>query len=118
MTLARLLTQPVTVLNRAAGGDEDEYGDEVVEEWDRYDTDAYLEQTDSIEVQVDRDTVISNWLLVLPAGSVIDGGDQVITTDGTYEVIGRPARPWNPRLRAEHHIEARLRLADTPAEVS
>lgn len=109
MPLAGLLTQPGVVERWGPGGSTDQYGNEAPTKVSEYATTGYLEQTDATEIAVDRETFVSNWLLVLAAGSAIDGGDRWRDSTGTYEVIGRPARPWNPRTRREDHVEARLR---------
>ena len=69
---------------------------------------GYLEQTAAVEVLVNQETYTSDWLLILPAGTVIDASDQVLVDGATFEVVGPPARPWRPST-GEHHVECRLR---------
>lgn len=109
MSLPRLQTQPV-VVEAWSDGAVDAYGNPVRAKTSEREVDGYLEQTDAVEVQVDRDTFVSNWLLVLPVQDPISGGDRVRYGSATYEVIGLPSHPWNPRKRAEGQTEARLRL--------
>jgi hypothetical protein len=73
---------------------------------------AWLEQTSAVEVTEGRDTVISDWLLVLPASAVINAYDRVEVGPGPtiYEVVGSPFVAPTPR--GPHHIEARLRLLE------
>lgn len=108
MTLARLLNQPVTIQSRTATA-HDGYGNELEGTLSTVDTVGYLEQTDSTEITVDRETYISNWVAYLPAGTVVVGSDRIIYAGQTFEVIGPPDRVWNPRLRRESHVVARLR---------
>lgn len=108
MPLAGLLNQPI-VVERWSAGPTDGYGNPTRAKASEYSVLGYLEQTDATEVAVDRETFVSNWLLVLPAGSAIDGGDRVRYDSDSYEVVGQPARPWNPRTRREDHVEVRLR---------
>lgn len=102
-----LLTQQVTI-ERRTFADEDAYGNTTLETSATYTVRGYLEQTDSTEVTVGRETVVSNWRAVFPAGTSLDAGDRVVYAGQTFEVIGAPARLWNPRTRAEQHVEVRL----------
>lgn len=108
MTFAGMLNQPLTVHLRGVTGT-DQYNNEVVGTTSSYPVEGYLEQTAATEVIVDRQTYTSDWLLVLPAGSALTAWSQVAHGSDTFEVIGPPSRPWNPRTRSEHHVEARLK---------
>lgn len=112
MSLRALLSERGSVIPRVAGS-ADRRGNPV----DAFDTankrpyPCRLEQTDSEEIQVDRDTVISNWRLFLPPDAQISARDHWEQSDGrTFEVIGAPAIESTPR--GPHHIEARLRFID------
>lgn len=107
MSFARLLSRTATVIPVTTGPGLDEYGNpvEVVAAGVNYP--AWLEQTASEERTEDRDTQLADWLLVLPAGAVVDGNDRVQVEGKTFEVVGPPARVHTPR--GEHHVEARLR---------
>jgi hypothetical protein len=109
VTLAALLNRPLTIV--APGARTDDYGNPVPD-WDnpiRIPALGYLEQTTAVEITLDRDTVISDWLLVVPVGTAINTLDQVDVDGITYEVVGAPWPADNPRLRVVDHIEARLR---------
>ena len=73
-------------------------------------TDTYrcrLDQRSTVEDGIRRDTVTTLKLLILPAGAVVELGDEVTVDGRRYEVEGDPNR-----LRAfgrEHHVEASLR---------
>lgn len=109
--LARLLTQPLAIHHRGPTEPPttDKYGNEITVETDTVLVNGYVEQTEAQEMTVDRQTYMSDWLVVLPAEAVISGRDWVSHGDRTLEIIGSPAKPWNPRTRSVHHIEARAR---------
>lgn len=108
MTLAALLNQPLTIQRRASTST-DEYGDDVPGTVSTVETHGYVEQTEATEVTVDRETYRTDWLVVLPAGTPIDGSDRIIHGARLLEVIGSPHEAWNPHRRAVDHIEARAR---------
>ena len=101
-----MLTQTATVEHRSATS-VDAYGNEVATTVSTTAVSAYVEQTAATEVIVDRETYVTDWLVVLPAGTVIDASDQILYGAHTLKVVGPPARPWSPRTRAEHHVECR-----------
>lgn len=65
-----------------------------------------VQPTESTEVTVDRNTVVSNWLLFLPVSASIDARARVTDGTTTWEVAGQPAVIRTPR--GPHHIECRL----------
>lgn len=120
MSLQRLLRQPVTI-HHVEVVDTDETGDDVLDEdIDPTEVLAYLGQGlggQSLsfgggEDLVNRETYTSDWILVVPPGTVIDANDTVEFGDDTFQVIGPPNRVWNPRTNSEHHIEARLQAIE------
>lgn len=112
MGLAGVLTQPVVIEHWEDTDASDQYGNPVRAKVGEVDELGYLEQTDATEIQVDRDTLVSTCVLIVRPGAVVRGGDRVRYRDDVYEVLGRPALRWHPCRRADHHIEARLRVAD------
>jgi hypothetical protein len=111
MSLSALLKQPLSVQHFAPTGAHDDYGNEIVAQVGSPTTvNGYLEQTEEREITLNRETYITDWLAILPAGTVIDGNDRITFGGATYEVIGPPDRKWNPRLGAESHVEAHLRV--------
>ena len=70
---------------------------------------CYIEQVDAVEVIVDRETYIANYIGFLPAGTAIGPADRLIVAGITYEIIGPPDSVFNPRTATEHHIEVNLR---------
>lgn len=109
MTLDRMLRQQVTIERRSAGTT-DAYGNQVATTSATKTLLAYLQPTATTEVLVDRETYLSDHLLVLPPDTEIDGSDRVVHDGRTYELVGPPMRRFNPRTRSEHHLECNLRL--------
>src|SRR5205809_758720 len=108
MTLATLLRQTVTVIHREPG-EPDETSDRPLEEVDRADYPAWLEQTKGDELTEDRQTEVSDWLLILEPDADISAVDLVVDEDGqVFEVVAPPAGARTPR--GVHHLEARCRL--------
>lgn len=107
--IERLLRQEVEVVPVSAG-DPDRYNAPTRAEGEPVPYAAWIEQTRATELQVGRHTVIADWLLVLPAGAVIDAGDRVRHDGRTFEVTASPDRVRTPR--GEHHVEALLRLVE------
>ena len=107
-----LFTRTVTIVPRAAST-VDAWGDELPDSGTRVETRGYLYQQSGSE-NVDGQTIgVSGWLLLLPAGTVIDDTDRVTVADleGTFEVVGPPRRPWRPAT-GEHHVEVVLKKVD------
>lgn len=109
MTLATLLNRTVTVQRRAVT-DTDVYGNDTVELTSVAIVNGYIEQTDAAEVTIDRTTYTTTHLVMLDAGTDVRGGDRLVCDGVSYEVIGPPDRPYNPRARATSHIECRARV--------
>lgn len=107
MSFAALLGQEVTIVRAAASVDR--YND-VSADWSsatRTVVHGRLQQTDTVEVAVGRDTVIADWVLFLPAGTDVLPSDRVEVDGATFEVVGLPNVAHTPR--GPHHVEARLR---------
>ena len=68
-----------------------------------------LQQTQRTEPGDAGETSDTRWLLVLPAGTVVNTGDAVIVDGEVYEVVGAPWPARNPRLGVASHIEASVR---------
>lgn len=109
MTITALMNQPVDIIRRTISGTADEYGNTPTVEADPVETVGYLEQTDATEVLVDRETYISDWLIVLPSGTPVDSSDRIEALGRSFEIIGDPREVWNPRLQVVGQIEIRAR---------
>ena len=108
MTLARLMSQPLTV--QAMGpATQDIYGD-----WTPGALGApvavkgYLEQTQSVELVLNRDTTITKWVAFLPATTAITPLSVVNFQAQVFQVDGAPWQVYNPRTKAVDHIECKL----------
>jgi head-tail adaptor len=109
MSIDYRLRQTVTILN--PGTKTDEYNN-TVPDWDNPTTTiekGLLEPTQSTEVTVGRDTVISDFLLFLKVTSAITALSrvQVAGVSGTFEAVGLPA-VFDQGSAGTRHVEARL----------
>lgn len=108
MSIRRLLNQPLTVQS-VAGTATDEYGNTIpAPVGDPVPTVGYLEQKDTIEYLLDRETVVSKWKVFLPAGTAIGPMDYVNFNSQKFQVDGEPEHLWNPRTKSVSHIECKL----------
>lgn len=110
VSLDTLLTQTVTII--VPGITIDTYENPVLD-WPgatRTDVLGRLEQASSVEVTLQRDTVVSDWLLFLHPDVSINPLDRVEADGRVFEVVGAPApaqAPWGV-----HHLEVRLRYLE------
>ena len=113
MSLADLMTRTVQVRRRQPAGP-DAYGNDAPRASAvQPDVLGYLEQLSGEEQLVGANTQLATHLLVLPAGTAIDGHDQVVVDGDVFEVVGPESRPWHPRTGpGEHHVEVRLRYVE------
>lgn len=117
MTLATLLTQPATIVRRSESGVTDAYGNAIPSETSE-EVDCYLEQRRRDEAEDQGEVSESDWLLVLPAGTEIDTGDEVVVDARAYEVIGEPWSAHDPLRGGASHVEATLRRTAGAEDVS
>lgn len=100
--------KPLDVVN--PGSTTDDYGD-VTPSWTTGATTTtergLIQQTQSTEVTVGRDTIVSDLLVILPVGSAVRSHSRVVQSGKTYEVVGTPTvfDTGSPGVR---HTEARL----------
>ena len=106
--LTDLLNRPITIVNRTDGDAVDEYGNATPDEATTA-TVGELQQERRGEPGAAGETSDTRWLLILPAGTVINTGDAVIVDSEVYEVVGQPWPARNPRTQAVSHLEASLR---------
>src|SRR5437879_3855807 len=101
MSLERLLVKSATVLTRGPGStSRNEYGRPIEDTVDPQIAAKYpcwLEQTASQEIIVGRETVLADWLLILPPEAIIDATDQVVVDGQLFEVVGHPDDTPTPR---------------------
>lgn len=112
MSFPLLTNARVTVIPVASTVTRDRYHNPVQVPDEGTEYDAWLEQTTAQELTIGRETVVSDWLVLLPpAAEGIDGTDQVLDADGrTFQVVGAPALIRT--RRGLDHVEARLRLVE------
>lgn len=68
---------------------------------------ARLEQLSSDELVRDRDTVVADWRMFLPAEATVSQFARVVSAGRTFDVWGDPIEQRTPR--GVHHLEIRLR---------
>lgn len=108
MSLARLMSQPLTVQTMGAVG-HDAYGDEIPGAVGApVPCLGYLEQTTSVEFQVNRDTTITTWKAYLPASLAITPLSLINFQAQVFQVDGEPWDVWNPRTKTVDHHECKL----------
>jgi hypothetical protein len=108
MPATHLLTQPCTIIHRAASGQIDDYGDPVQTETPE-ETRCYLEQRQRQEPANAGEVSTTMWLLVLPPGTNIDTSDAVVVSGDEYELVGEPWNVRNPRTGQQGQVEATLK---------
>lgn len=104
---ARLRPHEVTVVRAAETTDR--YGN-IVDDWanaTRTTHRGWIELRSSAENTDDRETAVSTWLLVLPAGVDVVYTDRIEYGGFTFEIVSLPDTKNTPA--APHHIEAELR---------
>lgn len=112
MSLEALLSQTVTILRLSQSTlSATAEGDPTASTPAQVSSRALIQQRDATEIQVGPDTLISNHILFLPAGTAIDGRDQVSESGRLFEVIAAPDVVRTPR--GAHHLEVALRLITT-----
>ncbi len=111
MTLAALLNQSCTITTRTDSGTVDRYGNPAQTEASTATT-CYCEQRTRTESKDGKGEVQQEeWLVVLPAGTTVNGLDQITVGSLVLEVVGPPWPVRNPRTQAESHIECTARKA-------
>lgn len=114
--LNQLLNRACIIETRAPGG-RDEYNNETVAVVE-VEAVCELQQRQRTENGDRGEVSVTEWLLVLPAGTDVSTGDSVIVDGDRYEVIGDPWEARNPRTQAFSHVEATLkRTAGVDPEV-
>ena len=108
MSLARLLSQPLTV--QATGpATQDVYGTWIPGPIGApVAVSGYLEQTSTVEFLVNRDTTVTTWKAYLPAGTAITPLSYINLGGQKFQVDGAPWQVFNPRTKATDHIECKL----------
>lgn len=106
MTLASLMVHDVIVVRPTIVVDR--YGNET-KDWanpTRTTVKGWIARRSEREVLERREAQVADWIVYLPVGTALDGGDRVEWNGNTFEVSGPPNEAWTPR--GPHHIEADL----------
>ena len=114
MSLATLLTDPVTLQTRATATDS--RGD-TYSTWTAGATvsgrltPASTVGAGSSERLAGQDQIVVDWLLLLPAGTPLGPYDRVVDAAGRrWDVVGAPVHASSPR--GPHHVEAHVRWVE------
>lgn len=111
--MIRTLRDKVTVYMITQGPDTDRYGtliDHVSAGVEyRADVQPVLETRgrDSSELEIDRDTMIDRFKVILEPWAVVDGLSRIQWKGDTFEVIGQPS-PYDSR-NGPHHLTLQVR---------
>lgn len=112
MPISTLLTRQCTITRRSASATLiDESGDAVITT-STVTTVCELQQSPrhaDAEPATQGEFSDTQWLLVLPAGTVIDTGDKVTVGGQAFEMYGAPWPARNPRTGVESHVECTVR---------
>lgn len=107
MSLSQLINRNCTIIRKTSSGSIDELGN-VVDAETSVATVCEIQQTTADEVQ-NTEWGSAEYKGFFPAGTELDTGDVVEVDDlGTLEVVGLPARRWNPRIQTEQFVRAWL----------
>lgn len=108
MSLSKLLNQPLS-LHKNSGSTKDEYGNTLATDLgDAISIVGYLEQVNSVETVLDRDTIVTHWQAFFPAETDVSAFDRIVFGGQTFEVDGAPWQVYNPRTQAVSHIQTKL----------
>lgn len=106
MSLLGLLSETVTVYTPQYDG-VDAYGDIQPGTETSASYPARLEQLESEEILRDRDTVLADWRLFLPADAAVGPFDRVESDGRQFTIHGDPVEQRSPR--GVHHLEIHLK---------
>ena len=108
MSLARLMSQPLTVQAWGVVG-QDTYGGNIMGAVGApVAVSGYLEQSSTVEFVLNRDTTVTTWKAFLPSATVITPLSIINFAAQVFQVDGEPWDVWNPRTKAVDHIECKL----------
>lgn len=108
MSLATLLNQSCTITRVGATAGTDRYGNPNTAETTTT-TVCYAEQRSRSEHTANADSQSQEWLVVLPAGTDVDGNDRITIGTLVLEVVGPPWSARNPRTEATSQVEVTAR---------
>jgi hypothetical protein len=108
MSRARLLNQALTI-QTIGSTTLDEYNNQIPGGiGNAVPVKGFLEQRGTTEFINGRDTTVSQWWVMLPAGTVIGHLDYINFNSQKFQVDGEPHQVYNPRTRVVVQIECKL----------
>lgn len=111
MSLTGLLNQSCTITTRTDAATKDRYGNPDQTE-SATTTVCYAEQRTRTETSDGKGEVQQEqWLVMLPAGTTVNGLDKITVGSLVLEVTGPPWTVRNPRTQSESHVECTCRKA-------
>lgn len=111
MSLAGLLNQSCTITTRTDAATKDRYGNPDQTEATTT-TACYCEQRSRTETKTgDGEVQQEEWLVMLPAGTTVNGHDKITVGSLVLEVVGPPWSVRNPRTQSASHVECNARRA-------
>lgn len=108
MSVANLLNQACTITTRTTAATTDRYGNPG-ESTATTTTVCYAEQRNRSEDTANANQQSQDWLVMLPAGTSVDGTDRITIGSLVLEVVGPPWSARNPRTQAVSHVECSAR---------
>lgn len=114
--MIHLLRDTVLVYTVTEGPDTDRYGDLIKHQSAGVEYPANVQPVletrgrDSAELEIDRDTMIDRFKVILPVYAVIDGHSRVGWEGDTFEVIGQPSL-YKSR-NGPHHLSIQIRRVE------
>lgn len=119
--LSTLLNRACNIIRRTESGNTDDYGNDIPDE-DIVATVCELQSRNGwagrSEPALQGQLSDTEWLLVLPPGTVLSTADVVEVDGQEYEVTGDPWHARNPRNQTESHVEASVRRTAAAGDAS
>jgi hypothetical protein len=112
VSLSMLLNRPCTITRRSASSTQIDASGDAVISTSTVTTVCELQQSPrhaDAEPANEGELSDTQWLLVLPAGTVIDTGDKVTVDGQAFEMYGAPWPARNPRTGVASHVECTVR---------
>lgn len=111
MSIAALINRPCTLFRQVEGAPDD-YGDPMITFDEGTETVCELQgqpglrsTREGAELQLET----TRWVIYLPAGTELAGGDYLMVDEERYDLEGDPDEVRNPRTRQEGYVMVRAR---------
>lgn len=107
MSIEALMVRTATI-ELYLPGTSDDFNDETEGYDEPFDSPAWFDQTEALELTTGQETTITYDKVFLPAQTPLTYLSRITSDDGgVYQVNGDPWRVWTPV--GEHHVEAKLK---------